>query len=164
MKARKAAVGVASIAALVMFCVSFSAFAQVVKAKPVKTDWQGAIYIDCFYVGIQKVDLNEKQQEKVIALRTQYQRDMEPFAERRRNLNRKMRKVWVAPKFFGKRIIKLQEKSEALRSEIEQRTFQFRLDVIKVLRPKQRIQLMKIIDNQIANTPKECKGLCRPTG
>ncbi len=163
MSIKRAAVGVASIVGLAMFCVSFSTFGQVVQAKAAKTDLQGAFYIDCFYIGVQKVDLGEKQQAKVIELRTQYQRDMEPFAEKRRNLNKKMRKIWVAPNFFKKKIIKLQQESEALRGEIEQRTFQFRMDVMKVLHPKQRIKLMKIIDEQIANTPKECKGLCRPT-
>ncbi len=163
MKSKKAAVGLASVAALVMFCASFAAFGQVVQPKPSKAGWQGTLYIDCFYVLVQKLELREKQEKKIVELRTQFQRDMEPFAERRRKLEKQMRKVWVAPKLFAKHVVKLQKKSEALRTEIEQRTFQFRLDVMTALGPKQRIQLMKLIDQQRQNTPKECKGLCRPT-
>ncbi|MCP4195886.1 MAG: Spy/CpxP family protein refolding chaperone [Proteobacteria bacterium] len=88
---------------------------------------------------LSKFNLSAEQQAEVDALRDKMHKDNKPVDDKLDTLRAEMQKLWLADKPSEESILKQQAKMTPLREKLRNRRVRFKIDVLSLLSPEQKL-------------------------
>jgi Spy/CpxP family protein refolding chaperone len=97
---------------------------------------------------LSKFNLSTEQHAKVDALQHKMDKDNKPTIRKLDTLRAEMQKLWLADMPSKKAILKQQSKMAPLREQLRERRVRFKLDVLALLSPEQKVQFKEFVKSK----------------